>query len=81
MRNATNVRLTTTKPDTMFGTILNAIKDSLSILACPDKGEDGERKDYYTEDSVLGKLNNDDGPGCLMNTYSKNVQHQMQRFR
>lgn len=79
MRNANNARLTTTKSETMFGEILNAIEDSLSILACPDKGKHGKGKDNNAEDPVLGKLKDDDEPGCVMNTYSIEVQHWMER--
>jgi len=42
MSDAEKAGLTTTKPETTFGEMLNAIGDSLSDLASSDDGEDGE---------------------------------------
>ena len=56
MRYAENMGLTTTKPETTFEEMLNAIGDSLSDLACSDDGYDGEDKDDDEDDPVVGKL-------------------------
>ena len=81
MRNAEKVGLTTTKPETTCEEMLNAIRDSLSDLACSDDGEDGVDKDDDEEDSAGGKLSEDDQPGRVMGSISKTVQHRMERFR
>jgi len=81
MRNAENVGLTTTKPETTFDGMLNAIGDSLSDLASSDDGEDGEDEDDDEDNPELGKISEDDEPGWVMGTISKTVQHRMERFR
>jgi len=81
MRNAEKAALTTTKPETTFEEMLNAIGDSLSDLATSDYEEDGEDEDAEEEDPVGGKLSNDDEPGWVMRTISSTVQYRMERFR
>jgi len=81
MRNAENAGLTTTKPETTFEEMLNAIWDSLSDHASSDHEEDGEDEDGDEEDLELSKLSEDDEPGWVMGTILKTVQHRMERFR
>ena len=81
MRNAEKAGLTTTKPETTFQEMLNAIRDSLSDLATSDDGEDGEDEDGDEEDPAGGKLSEDDEPGWVLGTISKTVQSHMERFR
>ena len=81
MRNAEKVGLTTTKPETTFGEMLNPIGDSLSNLASFDYVENGDNEDDDEEDSSLVKLSEDDEPGWVMGTISQMVQYHMQRFR
>jgi len=81
MRNADKAGLTTTKPETTFEEILNAIGDSLSDFASSDDGEDGEDEDDDKEDAVGGKVSEDDKPGWVMGTISKAVQYRMERVR
>jgi len=80
MINLENARSTTTKPETSFEEMLNAIGDSLSNLASSDNEEDGEDKDDDEEHTELGKLNEDDEPGLVMGTISKTVQNCMESF-
>jgi len=57
------------------------IEDSLSDLASSDDeqvGEDVEDDEKITE---LGKLGDDDEPGCVMGTITNTVQHRMESFR
>jgi len=61
--------------------MLNAIVDSLSDVASPEDEEDGEDLDDDEEDTILGKLSEDDEPGWVMGTISKMVQHPMESFR
>jgi len=63
MRNAEKAGLTTTKPETTFEEMLNAIGDGLGDRASPDNGEDVEDKDDDEEDPPRGKLSEDDDPG------------------
>jgi len=70
MRNAEKVGLTTTKPETTFEEMLNAIGNSLSDLASSDDEEDGEDEDYVKEDPAGGKLSDDDEPGWVIETIS-----------
>ena len=81
MRNPEMAGLTTTKPETTFVEMLNAIGDSLSDLASSDDREDGEDKDDVEEDPPGGKLSEDDQPGWVMGTIYRMVQHCMERFR
>jgi len=80
MRNVQKVRSTTTKPETTFEEILNAIGDSLSDLSSSEDQDDGEDEDDDEEDTELGKLSEDDEPVCVMGTISKMVQHHMESF-
>ena len=59
MSNAYNAGLTTTKPETTFEGMVNAIRDSLSDLAISDDGEDGEDEDDDGDNPALGKLSKD----------------------
>jgi len=81
MRNVEQARSTTTKPDTTFEEILNAMGDSLSDFASSEDEEDGEDEDDDEEDSELCKLSEDDQPGWAMGTISTIVQRRMERFR
>ena len=63
MRNAEKAGLTTTKPETTFEEMLNAIRDSLSVLPSSDDEEDWDDQDDDEEDSAGGKLSEDDEPG------------------
>ena len=80
MRNAGNTGLTTTKPETTFEEMLNAMGDSLSDFASSDDREDVEDEDDHEEDPELGKVSEDDEPGGVMGTISETVQHRMERF-
>jgi len=73
MRIAEKAGLTTTKPETTFEEMLNAMGDSLSDLASSHDEEDGEDKDDEEEDSAEGKLSEDDEAGRVMGTISKMV--------
>ena len=81
MRNVEKARSTTTKPETIFEEMLNAIRDSLSDLASSEDEEDVEDEDDDEQDTELGKLSEDDKPGWVMGTISKTVQHYMESFR
>jgi len=63
MRNAEKVGLTTTKPNTTFKEMWNAIGDSPSYIVSSDKAEHGEDEDDHDDNSELGKLNENDKPG------------------
>ena len=80
MTNAEKAELTTTKPETTFEEMLNAIGESLSDLASSDEEEDGEDEDDEKEDPVGGKLSKDDEPSRVMGTISKMVQYGMEHF-
>jgi len=81
MGNVEMAGLTTTKPETTFEEMVNAIRDDLSDLASSEDIQDGEDKDDDEEDPELGKLSADDKPGWVMGTISKMVWHPMERFR
>jgi len=81
MRNAEKARLTTTKPETTFVEMSNAIGDSLSDLAYSDNREDGQDEDDDEEDPAGGKHSEDDKPGLVMGTISKTVPHRMEQFQ
>jgi len=81
MRNVEKARSTTTKPETTFNEMLNAIRDSVSDLASSEDEEDGEDEDDDEDDTELGKLSKDDDPGWVMGTISKSVQHRMDSFQ
>jgi hypothetical protein len=75
--NPEHEQSTTTKPDTTFEEMLNAIADSGSDLANSDDEEDVEDEEDG-EDTELGKLSEDDEPDWLMGTISKTVLHRME---
>ena len=81
MRNAEKARLTTTKPETTFGEMLNTIGDSLSDLASSDDEHDGEDEDDDQEDPAVGKLSEDEEPSWVMGTISKTVQYRTEHYR
>ena len=81
MSNVEKARSTTTKPESTFEEMLNAIGDSLSNLASSDDEEDGEDEVDDEEDTELGKLSEDDEPGWVMGTISNTVQHRIEIFR
>jgi len=80
MRYAAKAGLTTTKPETAYEEMLNAIGDSLSDLESSDDGVDGEDEDDDEVDPAGGKLSEDDEPGWVKGTISKTVQYRMERF-
>ena len=73
MRNVEKARSPTTKPETTFEEMLNAIGESLSNLASSEDEEDGEDEDDDEEDTEIGKLSEDDEPGWVMGTISNTV--------
>ena len=81
MRNAERAELTTTKPESTFEEMLNAISDSLSDLASCDSEEDEEDDNKEEKDHAGGKLSEDDEPGRVMGTISKTVQNRIERYR
>ena len=62
MTTAESVGATTRNAETTFEEMLNAIRDSLSNLACSNNEQDGEDKDD-DDNTELGKLSDDDEPG------------------
>jgi len=80
MKNVEKARSTTTKTETTFEEMLNAIGDSLRDLVSSKDEEDGEDEDDDAEDPELGKLSEDDETGCMMGTISKTVQHSLETF-
>ena len=80
MTNEEKGRLTTTKSETMFDQMLNAIGLTLSDLASSDDEVDEEDEDDDGEDTALGKLSEDNEPGWVMGTIFKTVQHRMGSF-
>jgi len=72
MTHAEFAGLMSREPEQTFEEMLVAIGDSLSDLASSDDGEDGEDKD--DEETVQGKLSDDDEPGWVMGTITKTVQ-------
>ena len=81
LRNTENVGLTTTKPETTFEEMSNAIWDCLGDLASSDDGEEGEDEDDDKEGLAGGKLREDDEPGWVMGTISKMVHYRIERFQ
>ena len=79
--NAEKAGFTTTKPETIFEGMLNAIGDSLSGLASSDDDEDGADEGDDEEDPAGGKLSEDDEPGWVMSAISQMVQYLMERIR
>ena len=72
--------MTATKSKATFDEMLNAIGGNLSDLASSQDEEDGEEEDNDDEDTELGKLSEDDEPGCVMDTISQMVQHCIESF-
>jgi len=68
MTNAEKEGLTTTKPETTFEEMLNAVRDSVSNRARSDDGDVGEDDNDEEEDSAGLKLSEDDEPGWVMGT-------------
>ena len=73
MTNGENVGGTTGKPEKTFEEMLNAIGHSLSDLASSDEEQDVEDEEYNEDDTELGKLSDDDQPGWVMGTLSKQL--------
>jgi hypothetical protein len=80
MSTAEDAGATTTKLETIFEDILNAIWNCLSDLASSDDEQDGDNIENNKEDTVLGKLSDDDEPGWAMGTTSNTVQHHIESF-
>ena len=80
MRNVEEAQSKTTKPETTFEKMLNAIRDCLSDLPCSEHEVGGEDMDDDAEDTELGKLSEDVEPGWEMGKISKMVQHRMESF-
>jgi len=81
MRKAEKAGLTTTKPETTFKGMLNAIGDSLSDLSSSEDEEDGEDEEDDEENPAGGKLSEHDEPCWVMGTISKTVLYRMEHFR
>ena len=81
MRNADQAGLTTTKRETTFEEMLNAIEDSLSDHSSSDDREDGEDEDDDQDDPAGGKFREHDETGWVMGTISTLVQYRRERFR
>ena len=81
MRNIEKARSTTTKPETTFQEMLNAMGDSPSDLASSEDEEDAEAGDDDEEDTELGQLSEDDEPGWVMGTICKTVERRKESFR
>jgi len=81
MSNAEKAGLTTRKPDKTFDKVLNAIRDSLSVLASSDDEEDGVDKEDDEDNTALEKLSTDDKCGWVIGTISNWIQHRMGNFR
>jgi hypothetical protein len=81
MTTAANPAITTTKPDSKFEAILNAIRDSLCNHTISD--DEQYREDMQDDQDVteVGRLTEDNESRCLMSTISKTVQHSMENFR
>jgi len=80
MRHAETAGLATTKPETTFEEMLNAMGDSRSDLPSSDDEEDREDEDDDEEVAAVGKLNEDDKPGWVMGTITQMVQYCMKSF-
>jgi len=70
--------LTSGETEKTFEEMRVAIRDSLSVLASSNEGEDGEVED--DEETEQGKLSEDDEPGWVMDTITKTVQQCKERF-
>jgi hypothetical protein len=78
MADAEITGLRSSEPEKTFEEMMAASRDTLSVLASSDNGEDREDEDEQTEQ---GKLSEDDEPGWEMGTISKTVQQHMESFR
>ena len=81
MRNADKAGWTTTKPETTFVEMLNAIGDGLSDLASSNDGENDGDEDDDEGDAARGMCSEDDEPRWVMGIFSKTGQYRMERFR
>jgi len=81
MTTAESTMATTTKPETMFEEMINAIRDGLSDLASSDNKQDREHEEDDEADTELGKLIDDDKSDWVMGTISKTVQQRMDSLR
>jgi len=77
MRNTKNARFTTTKTETTYMDMFNAIGESLRDRASSNDEEDGEDEDDE-KDIDLGKLSKADEPGWVMGTIPNTVQHHLE---
>jgi hypothetical protein len=62
MRNAEKVGMTTRRPENPCEEVLKGIGDSLSYSASSDSEEDVELEEDNKEDTVPGKLSEDNEP-------------------
>jgi hypothetical protein len=62
MRNAEKVGMTTRRPENPFEEVLKGIGDSLSYSASSNSEEDVELEEDNKEDTVPGKLSEDNEP-------------------
>ena len=81
MANVENARSTTTKHETSFEDLPNAVGDSQSDQSSSHDEENWEDKDDYAEDTDHGKVNKDDRPGWVMRTITEMVQYRIESFR
>jgi len=77
MKHAEIVGLMTREPEMKFEEMMVALGDSLSDLSSSDDGEDREHE--HDEETVQGRLREDDEPGLVMGTISEMVQHCIER--
>jgi len=80
MTNVETARLITPKHAITFETMLNAIGDCLKNLQSSDVTEGWEDPDVDHGKLVLGKMSEDDEPGCTMDTLSRMEQHHIDSF-
>jgi len=74
-------RSTTTKPETTFEEMMNAIGDCLRDLETSEDEEEGDNGDDDEEDTEVDKLSEDDEAGWVMDTISNMVQQRIESFR
>jgi len=77
MKHAEIVGLMTREPEMKFEEMMVALGDSQSDLSSSDDGEDREHE--HDEETVQGRLREDDEPGLVMGTISEMVQHCIER--
>jgi hypothetical protein len=73
LTTADNRHMTSGMPEPTFEVMLYAIGDSLSDLVCADEDQNGEDMDDDANDTMLGKLSEDDELGWVICTISKIV--------